>query len=124
MTQEAVAKATGIPQNTISWIEADKGIPNILQIIQLAKLFDIKIEDLLGLTDNVEKNNNNIPKTVSSSEISLFTSEYSDLIKDSNYLKMSKLYKAISPELRAITLGYIIGLLQSNKIDTRAILNN
>ena len=28
-TQAEVAKATGIPQNTISWIELDKGLPNI-----------------------------------------------------------------------------------------------
>ena len=28
-TQLQVSKATGLPQNTISWIELDKGIPNI-----------------------------------------------------------------------------------------------
>ena len=28
-TQSEVAKATNIPQNTISWIESDKGIPNM-----------------------------------------------------------------------------------------------
>ena len=30
-TQVAVSKATGIPQNTISWLESDKGIANINQ---------------------------------------------------------------------------------------------
>ena len=29
VTQTQISEATGIPQNTISWIESDKGIPNI-----------------------------------------------------------------------------------------------
>ena len=47
-TQSEVAKATGIPQNTISWIELDKGIPNIQQCISLADFYGISIDELVG----------------------------------------------------------------------------
>ena len=36
LSQSQLAKETGIPQNTISWIESDKGIANIFQIVTLA----------------------------------------------------------------------------------------
>ena len=47
-TQTAVSKATGIPQNTISWIEADKGIANIYQCVQLADFYGVSIDELIG----------------------------------------------------------------------------
>ena len=48
MTQTQVSKATGIPQNTISWIELDKGIPNVHQCALLAELFNVSIDELIG----------------------------------------------------------------------------
>ena len=48
MTQTQVSKATGIPQNTISWIELDKGIPNVHQCALLADLFGVSIDELIG----------------------------------------------------------------------------
>ena len=47
-TQTQVAKETSIPQNTISWIERDKGIPNIQQCVLLADYYGITIEELIG----------------------------------------------------------------------------
>jgi len=47
-TQNEVAKATGIPQNTISWIEADKGIANISQCVKLADFYGITLDELVG----------------------------------------------------------------------------
>ena len=47
VTQTEVAKATGIPQNTISWIELDKGIPNIQQCVLLADYFGISVDELI-----------------------------------------------------------------------------
>lgn len=51
-TQSQVAKATGIPQNTISWIESDKGIPNVWQCLLIAKYLGCSIEYLIGSDDN------------------------------------------------------------------------
>lgn len=48
ITQTQVAKATGLPQNTISWIELDKGIPNIQQCVILADYFGVSIDELIG----------------------------------------------------------------------------
>ena len=47
-TQMEVSKATGLPQNTISWIESDKGIPNIHQCALLADFYRITVDELIG----------------------------------------------------------------------------
>lgn len=47
-TQTQVSKATGIPQNTLSWIEADKGIANIQQCVLLANFYGISLDELIG----------------------------------------------------------------------------
>ena len=47
-TQSEVAKATNIPQNTISWIESDKGIPNMHQCVLLANFFECTLDELIG----------------------------------------------------------------------------
>lgn len=47
-TQLQVSKSTGLPQNTISWIELDKGIPNILQCVKLADFYGISLDELIG----------------------------------------------------------------------------
>ena len=47
-TQIEVSKGTGLPQNTISWIESDKGIPNIQQCALLADFYGITIDELIG----------------------------------------------------------------------------
>ncbi|MBE7083340.1 MAG: helix-turn-helix transcriptional regulator [Clostridiales bacterium] len=47
-TQQEVSKNTGLPQNTISWIENDKGIPNIQQCIKLADYYNISLDELVG----------------------------------------------------------------------------
>ncbi len=47
-TQSQVSKATGLPQNTISWIELDKGIPNVWQCVLLADHYGITVDELIG----------------------------------------------------------------------------
>jgi transcriptional regulator with XRE-family HTH domain len=47
-TQTEIAQKTGIPQNTISWIEKGKGIPNIEQCIKLADYYHISVDELIG----------------------------------------------------------------------------
>lgn len=47
-TQSEVSKATNIPQNTISWIESDKGIPNMQQCVLLANFFECSLDELIG----------------------------------------------------------------------------
>ena len=47
LSQSQLAKETGIPQNTISWIESDKGIANIFQIVKLADYYGISVDELI-----------------------------------------------------------------------------
>lgn len=47
-TQVEVAKATGIPQSTISAWELGKNIPNIIDCIKLADFYGISLDDLIG----------------------------------------------------------------------------
>ena len=47
-TQKQVSENTGIPQNTISWIESDVGIPSIHQCLLIAEFLGISIEELIG----------------------------------------------------------------------------
>lgn len=54
-TQTQVSQATGIPQNTISWIENNKGIANIQQCVQLADFYGITVDELIG-RDNIPNN--------------------------------------------------------------------
>ncbi len=48
VTQNQVFKDTGLPQNTISWIELDKGIPNIQQCVILADYYGLSLDELIG----------------------------------------------------------------------------
>ncbi|MDE5943660.1 MAG: helix-turn-helix transcriptional regulator [Clostridia bacterium] len=48
LTQTQLAEATGLPQNTISWIESDKGIANIQQCVKLADYYGISLDELVG----------------------------------------------------------------------------
>ncbi len=47
-TQNALAKATGLKQQMISWWEAGKGLPNIDFCVQLADFYGITLDELIG----------------------------------------------------------------------------
>ena len=54
LTQKEVSAKTGIPQNTISWIELDKGLANIEQCRLLAECYNVTINELIGIAPNKE----------------------------------------------------------------------
>ena len=121
-TQKQVSAATNLPQNTISWIELDKGIPNIQQCVLLANFYKCSLEELLGLSDTPQNENTSQLSPKGNNKQISFIKEFASIIDDDNYINMSKLYKNITPTLRALTLGYIVGLLQNNGVDTKEIL--
>ena len=47
-TQSALAKATGLKQQMISWWEAGKGLPNIDFCVTLADFYGITLDELVG----------------------------------------------------------------------------
>ncbi len=117
-----VEKATGIANQNISRWESGQTIPGINFCIQLAELYDVSLDELVGLTNTAEPKNNYTPAIKPSSEIAEYISEYSDIMKDNNFKNVSKLFKEITPELRALALGYIVGILQKNGVNTKKIL--
>ncbi|MCI9405254.1 MAG: helix-turn-helix transcriptional regulator [Clostridia bacterium] len=122
LSQNTLAKATGISQPKISYYEKNQHTPPIDHCITLANFFDISLDELVGISDTPqEQSAASLPAKLNSSQLS-FVKEYSEVISDENYINMSKLYKNITPSLRALALGYIVGLLQNNGIDTKTIL--
>ena len=123
-SQNALAKMTGIAQPKICYYEKGHHAPPIDFCIQLAQFYGCTLDELVGLYDNdtgkYEQNNSN-PTKIPSHAIT-FAKDFGDILTDKNYIEMSKLYKAITPELRALILGYVIGILQRNNVDTVKII--
>lgn len=121
-SQIALAKATGIAQPKISYYENGQHVPPIDFCITLAQFYGISIDELVGLSDiptPIQKTA--LPAKQYESAIS-FANEYADILSDNNFIQTAKLFKAIKPELRALALGYIVGLLQNNGVNTKTIL--
>ena len=51
MTQEQLAQAVGVSRQTIHAIERGKAEPSIALALRLAKLFELKVDDLFLLVD-------------------------------------------------------------------------
>lgn len=121
-SQSALAKNAGISQPKISYYESGQHMPPIDFCVQLAQFYGISLDELVGLSDSPTTTRiNNLPIPPNNKAIS-FANDYAELIKDNNFLNIAKLCNAITPELRALALGYIVGLLQNNGINTKKIL--
>lgn len=123
LSQSALSKKTGIAQPKISYYESGLHNPPLDDIITLSQFYGITIDELIGLEpkdQTIEKQKTALP-ALSSSAVN-FAKEYQDIISDKNFIDISKLYKAVKPELRALMLGYIVGILQSQGVYTKSIL--
>lgn len=121
-SQNALAKATGLAQPKISYYENGQHMPPIDFCITLAQFYGITLDELVGLSDNpIPMQKNSFPTKQSENAVG-FINEYADILSDNNFVQTAKLYKAITPELRALALGYIVGLLQNNGVNTKTIL--
>lgn len=122
LSQCELAKRTGIKQANISRWENDVQEPQINTIIQLAKFYNITVDELIGFPDTTNSTVEHSPAVKTSSETAAFVSEFADIIREKNFVNIAKLYKAAPKELRAIALGYLIGLMSSNGVNTQAVL--
>jgi transcriptional regulator with XRE-family HTH domain len=122
MTLQYVEKQTGISNQNLSRWENGKAIPGIDFCITLANFYGCTLDELVGVSDTPQnKSSSTLPQKIDNKQIS-FVKEFESIIDDDNYINISKLCKNISPTLRALTLGYIVGLLQNNGVDTKEIL--
>lgn len=51
MTQEQLAKAVGVSRQTIHAIERGKAEPSVALALKLARLFELKVDELFELVD-------------------------------------------------------------------------
>lgn len=122
LNQPELAKAIKTSQQNISRWENGQAVPGIDFCITLAKFYGCTLDELVGLTDEQNYNGKSSQPTKLQQKTVAFTKDFGEIFSDKNYIEMSKLYKAITPELRALTLGYIVGLLQNNGVNTKSIL--
>ena len=121
MTLQYVQNHTGISNQNLSRWENGQAVPGVDFCIKLAKFYGCTLDELVGLSDYTPTNNAPIPAQQKKS-LSTFDNEFKEILTDNNFIQIAKLFKAISPELRALTLGYLIGLLQNQGINTQQIL--
>ena len=114
-----IEKATGISNGNISRWENGQVIPGINFCIQLANFYGCTLDELVGISETTTKHN--FP-TQQQNKAVAFSNEYSVLIEDNNFQNIAKLCNNITPELRAVVLGYLIGFLQSQGVNTQNIL--
>lgn len=115
-----IEKRTGIRNGNLCRWENGQVLPNIDFCVQLAQFYGISVDELIGLSDyNADKSN--LPAQAQTN-LSEFDAEFKDILNDKNFIQTAKLFNAIAPELRALTFGYIVGLLQSQGVNTQQIL--
>ena len=64
MSQAELAEAVGTSQSRIADYEAGKTFPTVPVIIRIAKFLNVSADYLLGLTDNPQPWNNDLPESV------------------------------------------------------------
>lgn len=119
LSQTELAKRLDVSQKAISnWVN-NVDTPNAASLIAIYTQFKITPNEILG----IEKlqSEYELPKLIKNKELEFFA-EYSNVIEDNNFQNIAKLCNNITPELRAVVLGYIIGLLQSQGVNTQKIL--
>lgn len=119
LSQEQLAKMIGVSQKAISnWINGiDK--PNATSLILIYKKFGITPNELLELDEFA----GTLPiSDIPHSPATKLAEDYPDLFRDSSFIETAKLYGGVSPELRALALGYIVGIFQQHGVNTRALL--
>ncbi len=117
-----VEKDTGIRNGSLCRWEKGQVMPGIDFCVRLAKYYDVSLDELVGLTETPQINKHtSLPTNLSKNEIA-FVKEHKAILTDNNFINVAKLYSAITPELRALALGYLVGILQNNGVNTKSIL--
>lgn len=125
LSQANLAKMLNVSQKAVSnWInEVDK--PNTNSLLAIYNNFGITPNSILGIEDDDQNIQNELysylPNELPNKAIA-FVNKYGELFDDNNFQNITKLYQAAPKELRAVALGYLIGLFQSNGVNTKKIL--
>ena len=118
-SQTDIAKKFNVTQSAVSKWETGKALPDPSMLTQIAEYYNVSVESLLK---NYEEKNEYLIKRPNYELSDKFLQDYAELLKDKSFMETTKLYNAITPELRALALGYIVGVLQNYNVDTKKIL--
>ncbi|HRF36558.1 MAG TPA: helix-turn-helix transcriptional regulator [Clostridia bacterium] len=117
MSQNKLGQLLSVTQQAVGKWEKAIAEPDSIALIKLSNLFNISIDTLIGQSEN------KLPISRPDYELSeKFLEDYVELLKDNSFMETTKLFNAITPELRALALGYIVGILQKYNVDTKKIL--
>ena len=122
LNQPEFANAIGTSQANICRWEKNQTTPNIDFCIRIAQYFNITLDELIDYPDTTKPTAEHTPIIRATSETAAFVSDFSDIIREKNFVNIAKLYKAAPKELRAVALGMLIGLMNSNGINTQGII--
>lgn len=120
ISQYKLAADLQIAQSTVGSWESGTRECNFNMLIKLADYFNVSIDFLLG-RENATKDTS-IVKRPDYALSEKFASDYKDLLTDKNFLDITKLCNAVTPEMRAVAFGYIVALFQSRGVNTQSIL--
>ncbi len=120
ITQTELAAHCGYSHVAVVKWERGEREPNFGTLTKLADFFDVSVDYLLG--HEVKAKDTSIVKRPEYALSEKFATDYKDLLTDKNFLDITKLCSAVTPEMRAVAFGYIVALFQSRGVNTQAIL--
>ena len=94
--------------------------PNFDTLIKLANYFGVSIDYLLG--HEVKSQGSAVVERPDYALSDKFASDYKELLTDKNFLDITKLCAAVTPEMVAVAFGYLVAFFQSRGVNTQAIL--
>ena len=110
-TQKEMAKLLGVAYNTYNYWENEQFQLDYKNLIRIADYFNVSIDYLLGRSESTAVVTQN-SKLINRPEYELsdkFEKDYAQLLQDTNFIEMTKLFNGITAEFRALSLGYKIG---------------
>lgn len=115
-SQEYIASKVGLKQQTYRNYESGDRQADYDTLIKLADYFGVSLDYLLGREDT------SIVKRPEYALSEKFATDYKDLLTDKNFLDITKLCSAVTPEMRAVAFGYLVAFFQSRGVNTQSIL--
>ena len=134
LTQTDLANAVNTSQRNISRWEKGEIEMGANFAITLAKYFNVSVEYLLGLSDELdfpiltidhlpEKKKAPIAKRTQLSEIQEnFINEFKDFFSEKTFWKYAQLYQAMDRDTRIFSLGYLCSYLKNVGMNVDAFL--
>lgn len=133
LSQMELSKKIGISSSGIGHLELGQREPGSNTLIAYSSYFGVTTDYLLGLeddfgnkkpspADSAQNGKKDIIKRPEYALAEKFATDYKELLKSKYFLDITKLCNATDEATRAVALGYIARLLESQGVNTSAII--